>query len=302
MSVSIPSYEQFSIHGVCAALVTPMNKQGELDCDGLQAFVEHLIAEGVNALIPLGSTGEYYALSDSERECVIRCTLQAAAGRVPVVAGANAGSTADVIRYARQAQQLGCAGLMLAAPYYSLPTAEELFRHFAAVNSQIDIPIMLYNYPGRTGVDMSPELIERLSSLANVRYVKESTGDMTRVAELIRRCGDSLGVLCGCDTLALESLAVGAIGWVGGVVNVVPAAHCELFSAMVQRRDLDAARSIYYQLLPLLHLMEGGGKYTQYVKAACRLAGYDVGAPRAPLQEPAEDEIEALRSALRPWL
>ncbi len=302
MTVTIPTYDQFSIRGVCAALVTPMTGSGAVDCDRLESFVEYLIGAGVDTLIPLGSTGEYYALTDDERQQVIRCVLQAAADRVPVVAGTNAGSTADVIRYSQQAEQLGCAGVMLAAPYYSLPCGEELFQHFQAVDRQIGIPIMLYNYPGRTGVDLPPELIERLTALRNVQFVKESTGDMTRVAELIRRCGSRLGVLCGCDTLALESLAVGAIGWVGGVVNVVPGAHAALWREMALSHNLDAARQLYYQLLPLLHLMEGGGKYTQFVKAACRIMGQDVGSPRPPLQEPDSDELAALQVALRPWL
>jgi len=286
-------------HGVYSALVTPMKADGEIDCGRLQEFADHLIRQGVHGLIPLGSTGEYYALSHDERERVIRATLEAAGARVPVVAGTNAGSTRDVIGFSKQAESLGCAGVMLAAPYYSLPRLDELFVHFRAVNNAIGIPIMLYNYPGRTGVDMPPEFIERLAGLKNLRYVKESTGEMPRITELLRRCGDRLGVFCGCDTIALESLMVGAIGWVGGVVNALPASHVRLYELCAVKKDYVAARKLFFEILPTLELMEGGGKYTQWVKAACGLMGQDCGAPRRPLGPANRIERARLRAALR---
>jgi 4-hydroxy-tetrahydrodipicolinate synthase len=158
---------------------------------------------------------------------------------------------------------------------------------------------MLYNYPGRTGVDMPPDFIERLAELKNVRYVKESTGEMQRITELIRRCGDHLGVFCGCDTIALESLMVGAVGWVGGVVNVLPSSHAKLYELAVEKKDYPAARKLFFEMLPILELMEGGGKYTQFVKSGCRLAGHDVGAPRRPLAPASAGECRLLRQALR---
>jgi 4-hydroxy-tetrahydrodipicolinate synthase len=276
-----------------------MKTSGEIDPERLAALVDYQIRQGVHGLVPLGSTGEFYALSAEEREQVLKTTLEAAAGRVPVVAGANAGATRDVIHFARQAEQLGCAGVMLAAPYYSRPTPDELFAHFRAVNDAIGIPIMLYNYPARTGVDMTPEFIARLAALKNIRYVKESTGEMPRITTLIRLCGDRLGVFCGCDTLALESLLVGAVGWVGGVVNVLPQSHARLFELAVVKRDLAGARKLFFEMLPTLELMEGGGKYTQWVKAACALMGQDCGAPRPPLGPATRVECAQLRRALR---
>ena len=287
------------LHGVLSALVTPMTRTQAVDYDRLEAFSDHLIREGVHGLIPLGSTGEYYALSPEERREVLSATLRAAAGRVPVLAGTNAGATREVIAFSREAEALGAAGVMLAPPYYSLPRPEELFAHFRAVNDAIGIPIMLYNYPGRTGVDMSPEFIERLASLKNICYVKESTGEMPRITELLRRCGDRLGVFCGCDTIALASLAVGAVGWVGGVVNVLPKQHVALYRLMVERGDFAAARRLFFQMLPMLELMEGGGKYTQFVKAACGLVGHPAGPPRQPLLPATRAECRRLAEALR---
>jgi 4-hydroxy-tetrahydrodipicolinate synthase len=288
-----------SLRGVFAAVATPMKANEDVDYEKLATFTGYLIDEGLHGLIPLGSTGEYYALDNTERERVLRVVIEATRGRVPVVAGTNAGSTRDVIAFSKQAEALGCEGVMLAPPYYSLPRLDELFEHFRAVNNAIGVPIMLYNYPGRTGVDMPPEFIERLAALKNVRYVKESTGEMARITELIRRCGDRMGVFCGCDTIALESLMVGAIGWVGGVANVLPRFHARLYELVVKDKDFSAARRLFYQALPTLEMMEGGGKYTQFVKAGCRLMGHDLGAPRRPLRRATAVECRRLRSVLK---
>ena len=286
-------------HGVFTALVTPMKANGDVHLAKLERFVEHQISQGIHGLIPLGSTGEFYALTPQERQQVLETTLAAAAGRVPVVAGANAASTREVVAFARQAEQLGCAGVLLAAPYYSLPTPDELFQHFRSVNDAIGIPIMLYNYPGRTGVDMSPEFIASLTALENVRYVKESSGEMARMTTLMRLCGDRLSVFCGCDTIALESFMIGAPGWVGGVANVLPASHAKLYELSVVKKDYVAARKLFFEMLPTLEMMEGGGKYTQWVKAACAILGRDVGTPRQPLCAATKAEYAPLRQALR---
>jgi 4-hydroxy-tetrahydrodipicolinate synthase len=287
------------LKGIFPAVVTPMTAQQDVDYETLSSFVDYLVGTGgVHGVIPLGSTGEYYALDAEERKRVVQTTLDAVAGRVPVLVGTNAGSTREVVRYSHQAQDQGAAGLLLAAPYYSLPTHEGLWEHFRVIDSEIDIPIMLYNYPGRTGVDMTPDLIVRLAELENVRYVKESTGDISRVSEIIRRCGDRITVFCGCDTAALESFVLGAAGWVGGVVNVLPKEHVELFDLAVTKGDLPAAREFYYRLLPVLSMMEHSGKYTQLVKAGCELMGHPVGPPRLPLAPAPADDVARLAEIL----
>ena len=279
-------------------MVTPMGKNEEIDYKKLEGITNHLIKQGVHGLVPLGSTGEYYAMSADERRQVVETVINAAAGRVPVVVGANAGSTRDVVAYCEEAQALGAAAVLLAPPYYSLPRPDELFNHFKAVNNAIDIPIMLYNYPGRTGVDMDTDFIERLTELPKVQYVKESTGEIARISTLIRRCGNRLGVFCGADTAALESFVLGAVGWVGGVANILPKSHVKLYELAVEKQDYNAARALYFKMLPTLSLMEGGGKYTQWVKAACGLVGIPAGAPRRPLLPATKKELEAVRQAL----
>ena len=285
--------------GVYTAMVTPMKQDQSVDYEALEALVDYLIGQGMHGLIPLGSTGEFYALNDEERSNVIDVTIKAAAGRVPVIAGTNAASTQMVVKYSRLAEKAGVDGLLLAPPYYSLPTLDELFEHYRAVNDAVQIPIMLYNYPGRAGVDMTCEFIESLTQLDRVRYVKESTGDVARINDLIGRCGDRLGVFAGGDTVALESFAAGAIGWVGGIANVLPAEHVKLFDLCVTQNDYIAGREHYYRILPGLRAIEGSGKYTQFVKAGCALKGHPVGPPRQPLMPATPDEIKALKRALQ---
>ena len=285
--------------GIFPALATPMTASEEIDYQRLTELVDWLITTGgVQGVIPLGSTGEFYALKAEERQNVTRATIDAAAGRVPVLVGANASSTSDVVDYAVQAEAAGADGLLLAAPYYSLPTDEELVEHFRVVDAAVGIPIMLYNYPGRTGVDLTPELIERLAELPNVQYVKESTGDAARVSEIIRRLGDRMHVFCGCDTLSIDSFLLGAVGWVGGIANLLPKEHVALYQAAACDKDVDRAREIFYRLLPILSLIEGGGKYTQFVKAGCSLVGQDAGPPRRPLQQASAAEISRLESLI----
>jgi 4-hydroxy-tetrahydrodipicolinate synthase len=291
-----------SFSGVYVAMVTPMTADENIDCGALSRLTEELIAAGVHGLIPLGSTGEYYALDARERQDVLQTVLEAAAGRVPVVAGANAGSTRDVVEYSRQAEQLGAAGLLLAAPYYSLPREEELYEHFRLVNDAVGIPIILYNYPGRVGVDLIPEFIDRLTTLKNVQYVKESTGDVTRVSEIIRRCGDRIAVFSGCDTEALEHFLLGAVGWVTGAANFLPRQSVALFEKAVVDGDYFAAKELFYRLLPVMNLLEGAGKYTQFVKACCALNHQPVGPPRHPLLPATQDDLATLSSALREWI
>jgi 4-hydroxy-tetrahydrodipicolinate synthase len=286
------------LKGVFAALVTPMTVQGGIDLNILKNFIEYQIRQGVHGLIPLGSTGEYYALNPQERHDVLKTTIDTAAGQVPVLAGTNAGSTHEVVSYCREAEEMGACGVLLAPPCYSLPTLGELFEHFRVVNNAIGVPIMLYNCPGRTGVDMTPDFIERLMEFENIQYIKESTGDITRVSELIQRCGDRLQVFCRCDTVALESVTLGAVGWVGGIVNVLPESHVKLYEFAVVKKDIPAARTLYYDILPSLRLIEGGGKYTQLVKAGCSAMGHSVGPPRQPLLPIKGQELEDLKQIL----
>ena len=284
--------------GVFPAMLTPMTASEDIDLARLEALVEYLIASGVHGLIPLGSTGEFYALTAQERHDVLKTVIAATAGRVPVVAGVNAGSTREVVAYSRQAEALGAAGVMVAPPYYSLPRPDELLEHMRLVDRAIGIPILLYNYPGRAGVDMKPDQLERLAELKNVRYVKESTGETARISEIIRRCGDRLKVFCGCDTVILESFVLGAVGWVAGIANLCAPEHVQLYDRMASG-DFKTARELFFKLEPLFSYIEGSGKFTQLVKAGCGLVGRDYGPPRRPILVPSEAEMQPLKEMLK---
>ncbi|MBC7263185.1 MAG: 4-hydroxy-tetrahydrodipicolinate synthase [Chloroflexi bacterium] len=287
------------LQGIFTVLVTPMTAAEEVDYKTLAALIDYVIEEGgVHGIIPLGSTGEYYALTAEERRKVVEATFQAVRGRRPVVVGANATTTREVIEHCQHAEKWGAAGVMLAAPYYSLPTEDELFEHYKAVNDAIHIPIMLYNFPARSGVDLKPRLVQRLAELDNVQYLKESTGDITRVSEIIRLCGHKITLFCGYDSQALENFVLGAKGWVAGASNFIPRTHVKLFDLAVNKGDFRTARELYYKLLPILSVLEGGGKYIQFVKACCGLVGHPVGPPRRPLLPATPDEVAELEKAL----
>jgi len=287
-----------TIHGIIPALVTPMTSSQEIDFKKLAAFTEHLVEKGIHGITPLGSTGEFYALSPEERTKVIQTVLDAVGGKIPVIPGTNAGSTRDCVAFSKQAEKMGCAAVMLAAPYYSLPRPDELLAHFKAINDAIGVPFMLYNYPGRTGVDMDPEFIARLAAKCkNLRFVKESTGEMPRMAMIQRLCGKQVQVFCGCDTIAMQAFLTGTVGWVGGVVNPLPRCHVKLYELCTAGK-WDEARAHYAKFLPVLELMEGGGRYTCWVKAACKIMGHDVGPLRQPLGPATAAEIATLKKAL----
>jgi len=282
--------------GVHVALVTPMTEGGDVDSGAIPALIDYLIDSGIHGIVPLGSTGEFYALTTAERQRVVDETIRAVAGRVPVTVGTNGGSTSDAMAHSVYAQEAGADAILLAAPYYSLPTADELYEHFAAIEKAIDLPIILYNYPGRTGVDLTPALVARLAKLPGIQFVKESTGQLERIPEIQTACGDSIDVLCGCDALALESFQAGAVGWITGAANVLPAELVQLYELHNTGREGDA-QQLSARLESLLAHFEDG-LYTQKVKAGCALAGHPVGDPRPPLRPLGTSATETLRSIM----
>jgi 4-hydroxy-tetrahydrodipicolinate synthase len=247
----------------------------------------------------LGSTGEFFSLNEGEREAVLRTTFQVCKEQIPVIVGATEAGTRETIENCVRAEKLGAAAVLLAAPFYATPTPDELVAHFRSVDRAIGIPIVLYNCPGRTQVDMKPETIERLAELKNVRYVKESSGDLTRTGEIIRRCGRRLTVLCGSDGEALASFAMGSAGWVTGAANFLGRELVEVYDAAVVRGEALVARETFYRLLPVLSLLEGEGKYAQYTKAACEVVGIKAGPPRPPLYPATPEEVARIRKTLK---
>ena len=218
-------------HGSMVALVTPMHADGSLDEESLQRLVEFHIENGTDAIVAVGTTGESATLDHQEHCQVIRQVVQFSAGRIPVIAGTGANSTAEAIELTRCGMEAGADACLLVTPYYNKPTQEGLYLHFRAVAEAVPVPQILYNVPGRTACDMLPETVERLSPISNIIGIKEATGDLERAREILERCGDRLDLYSGDDSTAMELILLGGKGDISVTANVAPRAMHEMCSA-----------------------------------------------------------------------
>lgn len=279
--------------GTYTVLVTPFKDDMTPDLPRLRQLVDTQIEEGIHGLIPLGSTGEFLSMTDEERHTVAETVIAQAAGRVPVLVGTTAESTLDVIRYARDAQTLGADGVMILPPFYSNPTEDELFHHYKTIGEAIDLPIMVYNNPNASNVDMQASTIARLADIDNVLYVKESTMEISRVRDIIRLAGDRITVFGG--VLGFESYVMGAKGWVAVGSNVMPREFAGIYNAVVRDKDIDRGHELYRQILPVIDFVFGH-RYVSGTKALFAAMGQSVGNPRPPrLPAPADDVAWANR-------
>lgn len=277
--------------GTYTVMITPFDDAGVLDLPALRRFVDWQITEGIHGLVALGSTGEFLSLSDDEHEAVAAATIAAAGGRVPVLIGTGAEDTREAVRLSRRAERFGADGVMIIPPFYCTPTEDELFHHYRTIGEAIGLPIMIYNNPATANVDLTPAVIARLSEIDNCRYVKESTLDVTRVRDIIRLCGDRMGVFGG--ILGFKSFVEGACGWVAVASNVAPKALARLFSLVADDENLAEARRVYHHHVRLIEFV-GGQRYVAGTKALLAHAGHKVGGPRPPrLPLPAADDATA---------
>jgi 4-hydroxy-tetrahydrodipicolinate synthase len=285
--------------GIIAYPVTPFSEQdGTLDLPALAQGIERLIADGVHAIAPLGSTGESAYLSDAEWDAVADASLRAVGKRVPVVVGISDLTTANAVRRARFAERAGADAVMVLPISYWKLNEQEIFDHYAAIAESISLPIMVYNNPATSGIDLTPQIIMRLvREIDNVTMVKESTGDIQRMHALYRASNGELPFYNGSNPLALEALCAGASGWCTAAPNLIPQLTLDLFKA-VENGALDAARKVFYKQLPVLEFILKGGLPTT-IKAGLRLQGFDAGLPRAPLKALSEGETQRLAALLR---
>jgi 4-hydroxy-tetrahydrodipicolinate synthase len=296
---------QKPFRGTYTVLITPFTADGAaVDLAALARLVEFQITQGIDGLIPLGSTGEFLSVSREERtaitECVVRTAREVSArlrrDPVPVLMGTGAEDTREVVALSREAEALGADGVMIIPPFYSVPTEDELYHHYKTVADAIGIPIMVYNNPATANVDLLPATLARLSTIPNCRYVKESTLEVTRVRDIIAACGDRMEVFAG--VLGYESAWLGAIGWVAVCSNVVPRLSRDMFAAAAFEADRDKALPLYRRLAPLLPWV-GGPRYVSGTKAAFRLMGMEMGAPRPPRLALPEADLPALARVLQ---
>ena len=266
--------------GTFTVTVTPFSDNGrEIAEDVLRSFVDWQIDHGAHGLIPVASTGEFLSLTDAERRRVAAITVEQANGRVPVLVGAGAESTWDAVRHSREAQDLGADGVLVIPPFYSTPNSAELFAHYRAIGEAISIPIMLYNNPATSNVDMLPATVAELSKIENVSYIKESTMDPTRVRDILRLSEGRMAVFGG--IMGYESFLNGAVGWTAVGCNLMPRAFSDMYRLCVETPDITAATALYEKIKPIIDLV-GQDRYVSATKAALNLMGRAVGPPRPP--------------------
>lgn len=285
------------ITGSLVAIVTPMNEDGSLDLDGMRRLVDFHVSEGTDAIVVVGTTGESPTVTVDEHHELIRLTVEQAAGRIPVIAGAGANSTAEAIEMTRYAKEAGADVVLSVVPYYNKPTQEGLYQHFKTVAEAVDIPVILYNVPGRTVADLANETTLRLAQIPNIVGIKDATGSIDRACELIARAPAGFSVYSGDDPTACAMLLMGGKGNISVVANVAPRLMHEMCAAALAG-DLPKARELHFRLLAL-HRQLFCEANPIPVKWACQQLGLINGGIRLPLTPLSAECHERVRAAMR---
>ncbi|MDW3224792.1 MAG: dihydrodipicolinate synthase family protein [Paracoccaceae bacterium] len=284
--------------GIYTPIVTPYFEDFSCNEAALAQTVEHLIDSGVHGIIVAGSTGEYYAQTEEERIWMMNRCADLINRRVPMVVGTGAIRTEDSIRLAQAAKAAGADALLIATPPYAYPTGREIALHALAIDRAANLPVLLYNYPGRMSVNMDEETLDRLGRSPNFCAIKESSGDINRV-HMLARDYPHIALSCGMDDQALEFFAWGARSWVCAGSNFAPEAHIALYTACALEGDFTKGRAIMSAMLPLMSVLEQGGKFVQCIKYGLTLRGIDAGPPRKPLQPLNKDDKRQLAEVIR---
>lgn len=285
-----------NIQGVLVPIITPFTADGQVNASALQQLVERFAEAGVAGIVACGTTGEYYALDEDERELVLKTVAQAGKGRLALIAGINALSTPQAINYARQAQELGYEGLMLATPAYSLPCQEGIKLHFRTVAEATPLPIIMYDFPQRVGVQIETETVIELARIPNIVGIKESSGNFNRGLALLQADIPDFDIVSGSDDMAADFLFWGARSWISGGANVFPAEQAAMCRAAAEGR-WDEVRKLMSGMYPVIQAMEAGD-YNQKAKLGCRRHGIDAGTVRLPLAPLSDGDAQAFISLL----
>ncbi|WP_299045227.1 dihydrodipicolinate synthase family protein [uncultured Tateyamaria sp.] len=284
--------------GIYTPVVTPFSADYSPDFGALRDVLDRLIGAGVHGVISGGSTGENYAMTVKERLAVAQETIDIVNGRVPVIMGTGAMLPADMMALAMGGKAMGADALLVATPPYAVPTERENALNALSLDAAADLPIMLYNYPGRMGVNMGCEFLDRVGRSRNFCAIKESSGDINRV-HLLARDYPHIQMSCGMDDQALEFFAWGARSWVCGGSNFLPDEHIALWRACRVEGDFDKGRRIMSAMMPLMRVLEQGGKFVQCIKYGVTHQGIDTGAIRPPLKALNKDDKRGLEQVIR---
>ncbi|GAB6460434.1 4-hydroxy-tetrahydrodipicolinate synthase [Bacillus cereus group sp. MYBK71-2] len=284
-----------NIKGAFPVLITPMDEFQEINWNGVKQNVNYFINQKVAGIIINGSTGEFVSLSKEERFKMVETVLKEVDGRIPVIVGTAAETTKETIEYTKHAEAHGADCALIINSYYCKPKEEEIYFHFKEISNAVNIPIMLYNNPFTSGVDMSTDLMLRIGKeCENVTHIKESSGDIRKARDLVRQGEGAFQVFCGSEDLVMESYLVGATGWVSVAGNIVPGLVTKMYEHF-QNGELEKAWEINDAILPLCEFLEGSGKYVQIVKRSMELHGQAGGPSRYPRLGLTEEEDQKLQ-------
>jgi len=283
-------------HGAMVALITPF-VNGQIDEQGLIRLLEFQIENGTHAIVPCGTTGESATLSFEEHKKVIELTVKTVAGRVPVIAGTGANSTAEAIELTESARQSGADAVLSVTPYYNKPGQEGLYQHFKAIAEAVDIPMFLYNVPGRTSINMLPATTARLAEIDTIIGIKEACGSLEQVSDVIRLCPDGFIVLSGDDFTAVPTVFVGGKGVISVVSNVCPRATADMMEAALAG-DVAKANALHYRLYPMMKALFAAPSPVPSKKAMELLGVIANGRPRLPLTDIDEAGLATLKAAM----
>ena len=284
--------------GIITPVVTPHHDDLSIDRTKFAEVLEFLIEKGINAPLIAGTTGEYYAQSAEERFELMRLAKDVIGNRLPLIVGTGAIRTEESIAYAEAAKAIGADAILITTPPYAYPTGREIALHALAIDRAADLPVLLYNYPGRMSVNMDEETLDRLGRSPNFRSIKESSGDPNRL-HMLARDYPHIELSCGMDDQALEFFAWGATSWTCAGSNFAPEAHIAMYRACVVEKNFDKGRRIMSAMLPLMRVLEQGGKFVQCIKYGMSARGIDCGPPRRPLQPLNKDEKRAFDEVVR---
>lgn len=288
---------KFEANGIIPAMLTPMDQNGEINEKVLRELTNYLIENGVHGLFAVSSTGECYGLSFEEKKKLLKIVLEEAAGRVSVYAGTGLITTRDTIKMTQLAEEMGVDAVSVITPMFVRPNNKELYNHFKSVADSVDIPVMLYNNPARTGVNIDSDLLKELSEIDNIVGIKDSSGDMTLIGEFIRKTPADFNVLIGKDTLILSGLLYGANGAIASTANLAPKLLVDIYEQFMNG-DLDKARKAQFDLFPL-RMSYSLGSFPVIIKDGLKLLGIDAGNTLGPVESLGDQEREELKSILK---
>jgi 4-hydroxy-tetrahydrodipicolinate synthase len=285
--------------GALSALITPF-RDGVVDENAFRDLIEWQIESGIDGLVPCGSTGESATLSHAEHEQIIRIAVEQAHRRVPILAGTGSNSTAEAIRLTTFAREAGADGALVISPYYNKPTQEGIFKHYKLIASSVDLPLFVYNIPGRTGSNITPETFARLSEIKNIAGVKEASGAMDQISDIYRLCGDKFTILSGDDSLTLPIMALGGKGVIAVITNLMPRETHELAAAALAG-DFARARELHYRMLALMRALfiETNPIPIKYAVSLMRKCSSEVRMPMTALTPASAEKLRAVMKDMR---